>query len=203
MSAPQPISLELPLWLQLNKVSRKYMDALAARLGHLGIRRHFFLLVAIGEGKGRLSQQELADLLETDKVAMVGILDMLTKAGLVTRKSSPDDRRKHFIVLTPKAERALPEIKKTIADLNRRALAELPKTLAKAFPNALSAIKAELEKAIEESGAGTSSKPSGRSRVRKPGQPRRAAPRHQAQADVPSPTSIMRADKSRTSASGR
>jgi MarR family transcriptional regulator, transcriptional regulator for hemolysin len=176
MSDGQPISLELPLWLQLNKVSRKYMDALAARLGHLGIRRHFFLLVAIGEGKGRLSQQELADILETDKVAMVGILDMLAKAGLVTRKPSTDDRRKHHIVLTPKAERALPEIKKTIADLNRRALAELPKTLAKAFPNALSAMKAELEKAIGESVNGASPKSAGRNRTGKPGRPRRAAP---------------------------
>src|SRR5690349_9805930 len=119
-------SSEMPLWLQLNKVSKRYMDALAARLGHLGIRRHYFLLVAIGEGKGNLTQQELADLLETDKVLMVSILDNLTKAGMVRRTTSKADRRKHLIVLTPKAQRALPEIKKVIAELNHRALKGLP-----------------------------------------------------------------------------
>ncbi|MEO7425940.1 MAG: hypothetical protein ABI036_12190 [Fibrobacteria bacterium] len=50
MDTSVPISMDLPLWLQLNKVSKKYMDALAVKLGHLGIRRHFFLLVAEGEG---------------------------------------------------------------------------------------------------------------------------------------------------------
>lgn len=146
-----PIAAELPLWLQLNKVSKKYMDALAARLGYLGIHRHYFLLVAIGEGKGTLTQQELADLLETDKVIMVGILDSLTKSGFVRRTPSKQDRRKHLIVLTPKAESALPKIKRVIAELNQRALSGLPNNLAGHFPNALILMKSELEKAIGES----------------------------------------------------
>ncbi len=127
-----------------------YMDALAARLGNLGIRRHYFLLVAIGEGKGKLTQQELADLLETDKVNMVGILDSLTKSGFVRRTSSRVDRRKHLIVLTPKANVALPKIKKVIAELNQRALSGLPQNLAGHFPNALALMKSELEKEISE-----------------------------------------------------
>lgn len=145
-----PMPTELPLWLQLNKVSRKYMDALAARLGHLGIRRHYFLLVAIGDGKGELTQQDLADLLETDKVAMVGILDALAKAGFIRRTPSTEDRRKHLIVLTPKAKAALPLIRRTIADLNRRALSVLPKSMSGRFAHALAAIKAELETAVAE-----------------------------------------------------
>ena len=112
---------DLPLWLQLNKVSKKYMDALAAKLGHIGIRRHFFLLVAIGEAKGQATQQELADLLETDKVTMVNILDSLSDAGFIRRVPSKEDRRKHLIALTPKAERHLPKIRKVISDLNKRA----------------------------------------------------------------------------------
>lgn len=143
-------SSEMPLWLQLNKVSKRYMDALAARLGHLGIRRHYFLLVAIGEGKGNLTQQQLADLLETDKVLMVSILDNLTKAGMVRRTTNKADRRKHLIVLTPKAQRALPEIKKVIAELNHRALKGLPAGMSTRFTEALAEIKSELEKAVAE-----------------------------------------------------
>jgi MarR family transcriptional regulator for hemolysin len=141
---------EMPLWLQLNKVSKKYMDALAAKLGHIGIRRHYFLLVAIGEAKGSTTQQELADLLETDKVTMVAILDSLTRAGFILRTPSQEDRRKHLIALTPKAQRALPKIRKVIADLNRKALSGLPKGIAEHFPAALASMKAELEKVILE-----------------------------------------------------
>jgi DNA-binding MarR family transcriptional regulator len=146
-----PVALELPLWLQLNKVAKKYMDALASRLGHLGIKRHYFLLVAIGEGKGELTQQDLADLLETDKVAMVGILDQLSKKGFVRRTASRKDRRKHLIALTPKGERALPGIKTVIAELNQRALSALPAKVADRFPIALLAMKSELEAIIAES----------------------------------------------------
>jgi DNA-binding MarR family transcriptional regulator len=139
---------EMPLWLQLNKVSKKYMDALAAKLGHIGIRRHYFLLVAIGEAKGKATQQVLADLLETDKVTMVSILDALARAGFIRRKVDRDDRRKHRIVLTPKAEKNLPKIRKVIAELNQSALSCLSGSLAEQFPMALAAMKSELEKAI-------------------------------------------------------
>lgn len=159
-----PVAAELPLWLQLNKVSKKYMDALAARLGHLGIHRHYFLLVAIGESKGVLTQQELADLLETDKVIMVGILDSLSQGGFVRRTPSRLDRRKHLIALTPKAELILPKIKKVIAELNQRALYGLPNNLAGHFPTALLLMKAELEKAINETKAAKGLPLNGRSK---------------------------------------
>ena len=147
--SPFPSS-ELPLWLQLNKVSKKYTDALAAKLGHIGIRRHYFLLVAIGEAKGKATQQDLADRLETDKVTMVNILDSLAKAGFIRRTTDKVDRRKHLIILTPKAERNLPKIRKVIADLNRKALSDLPDSVADHFPAALAQMKTALEKAIEE-----------------------------------------------------
>lgn len=148
MTQSPPAFSEIPLWLQLNKVSKKYMDALAAKLGHIGIRRHYFLLVAIGEAGGHATQQALADLLETDKVTMVNILDALAKAGFIRRTVDKEDRRKHRIVLTPKAARNLPKIRKVIADLNRKALSGLDGSLADSFPSALMSMKSELEKAI-------------------------------------------------------
>jgi DNA-binding MarR family transcriptional regulator len=150
MARSHPTPLEMPLWLQLNKVSKKYMDALAAKLGHIGIRRHYFLLVAIGEAKGKATQQDLANLMETDKVTMVNILDSLAQAGFIRRTADKADRRKHLIVLTPKAGRNLPKIRKVISDLNRKALSCLTGPLAEQFPAALAAMKSELEKMILE-----------------------------------------------------
>jgi DNA-binding MarR family transcriptional regulator len=123
------------------------MEALSARLGHLGIERHFFLLLAIGKGKGRLNQQELAALLDTDKVSMVGILDYLAARGFVKRVSNHADRRQRRIVLTPKALRALPEIRRVISELNRKAMAPLPEGLAEHFPEALARMRIELRRA--------------------------------------------------------
>jgi DNA-binding MarR family transcriptional regulator len=145
-----PPDIERPLWLQLKKVSKKYMDALTARLGHLGISRHYFLLVAIGEGKGEMTQQDLADLLETDKVAMVGILDHLGKKGFIKRTANRTDRRKHIITLTPKGAKALPLIKTEIAELNKKALTGLPANLAVHFPKALQRMTYSLEQVIED-----------------------------------------------------
>lgn len=148
MSQPSSIPTELPLWLQLNKVSKKYMDALAAKLGHIGTRRHYFLLTAIGESEGKLTQQELADLLETDKVTMVGILDSLDRSGFIRRTRSKVDRRKQMITLTAKAERHLPKIKRVISELNRKALSGLPSGLSRQFLPALADMKAQLEEVI-------------------------------------------------------
>jgi len=149
---PSPKSAEFPLWLALNRIVVRYRNALATRLQHLGIRRNFFLLVAIGEGKGKLTQQQLADLLETDKVTMVAILDYLAENGFINRTASADDRRKRLITLTPRAEKALPEIKKAIADMNRRTLSSLPKKLAGQLPEALGLMREELDKVLAESG---------------------------------------------------
>lgn len=154
MAAQFPHRSELPLWLQLNKVAKIYMDALASRLGHLGIRRYFFLLVAISEAKGSATQQQLADLMEVDKVAMVGILDSLARAGLIKRTPSRVDRRKHLIGLTPKAVKALPAIQATIRDLNQRAMSRLPGKLAGQFSAALMGMREELESFLAEEAVG-------------------------------------------------
>lgn len=141
---------EMPLWLHLSKASKKYMDTLSARLSHIGIERHFYLLVAIGEGDGKFNQQDLADILGIDKVSMVVILDYLSEKGFVARKANPEDGRKHRIILTAKAKTVLPEIRRTIAQLNRQALAALPEPLANRFPDALLLIQKELEKSSHD-----------------------------------------------------
>lgn len=140
------IRAEMPLWLQLGKVVRTYQDRMADRLRHLGVERHFFLLLAINEGRGSFTQQDLADLVETDKVTMVGILNYLSKRGFINRKADKADGRKNRIELTARAVAALPEIRKAIAELNRKALSALPASMSGKFPDALKAIRTELEK---------------------------------------------------------
>lgn len=60
-------------------------------------------LVCIRDGYGR-SQQDLARRLGIYAPKMVGLIDGLEKKGLVERRVSPDDRRRHVLVLTKAGE---------------------------------------------------------------------------------------------------
>lgn len=107
------------------RIGQRYFALLHERLGHLGIDRGYFTLALIVEHEGRISQQQLADALHMDKVAMARCIDHLCERGYVRRAACPDDRRKHHLEVLPKAIPAVTEIKKAYAALNRMALKEL------------------------------------------------------------------------------
>jgi len=48
---------------------------------------------------------------------MVGILDDLSKRGLLKRKRSPHDRREYYVQLTPKGMSMLAEIRRMAFDV--------------------------------------------------------------------------------------
>ena len=59
-----------------------------------------------------ISQKNIAENIGTAPAVMVGILDHLSKRGLLKRKRSPHDRREHYVQLTPKGMDMLEEIRR-------------------------------------------------------------------------------------------
>lgn len=59
-----------------------------------------------------ISQKNIAENIGTAPAVMVGILDDLSKRGLLKRKRSPHDRREYYVQLTPKGMSMLAEIRK-------------------------------------------------------------------------------------------
>ncbi len=118
-------SKERSLGFWCARIGQQYFNLLHERLRHLGIERGYFVLSLIVEHEGRISQQELADALHMDKVAMARCIDHLCERGFVERASCPDDRRKHHLSVRPKAILAAKEIQKVHAALDRMALKEL------------------------------------------------------------------------------
>lgn len=117
MSPDLPLN-EQPLGRMLTMLGKGYLNLLRFRLQHLDIDRNYYALVLIERQDGIITQQELAVLLDSDKVSIVRIVDYLSEKGYVKRVRNTDDRRKHSLLLTQKGKLALPEIKKSFSDLN-------------------------------------------------------------------------------------
>jgi len=59
---------------------------------------------------GDSNQQELAEIAEKDKSAVLRSIDILERKGYVNRIADPNDRRKNIIKITPKADDILQQV---------------------------------------------------------------------------------------------
>jgi len=92
-----------------------------------------------------LSQSELAERLWMEKAPLGTLLDKLEIAGLIERRSAPNDRRVRLVYVTAKAEPLLPLIEQQVNQLRDHALqglsadeqAELGRLLSKVHGNIL------------------------------------------------------------------
>lgn len=113
--------------------AHQYFARLQQKLAELDIDNWYYVLVVIEDGTGKLSQQELADRLDLDKVAMTRALDHLGSRGYVERCSCEGDRRKHLIRLTPKAKPVVKAIRHAYDELNDETLRGVKKADRAAF----------------------------------------------------------------------
>ncbi|HPF89586.1 MAG: MarR family transcriptional regulator [Flavobacteriales bacterium] len=127
--------------------AHQYFARLQEMLEELDINNWYYVLLVIEEGKGLLSQQELADRLELDKVSMTRALDHLGQKGYVQRCDHKGDRRKHLVKLTPKARPAIRAIRKAYDALNKEALRGSSKAERSAFMAQLMMLVSNLRKA--------------------------------------------------------
>jgi DNA-binding MarR family transcriptional regulator len=73
----------------------------------LGLRpRHLITLTVLRDLAGS-TQQDLAETLRIDRTNLVGLLNELEDAGLIERRRSPEDRRRHIVELTTAGRRKL------------------------------------------------------------------------------------------------
>lgn len=136
--------------------AQHYYGRLQRKLEHLAIDQWFVVLVTIHESGGKLSQQELADALHLDKVAMTRALDHLDEGGYIERCDCTSDRRKHLIRSTAKADGAVKDIRKAYRELNKEALKGMKATDRDLFQTQLSRMATNLRP--ERSKAGSTAK---------------------------------------------
>jgi len=114
--------IEHPIGRMLSLAGKSYLQLLRSKLRHLDIDRYYYALVVIDSMAGNITQQELAQLLDSDKVSIVRIVNYLSEKGYVNRLQKDQDHRKYNLVITEKAKLAIPEIKDTFSELNNQVL---------------------------------------------------------------------------------
>ena len=136
-----------PIGRILSHLGKSYLQLLNARLHYLDIERSYYALLLIELGENKITQKELAQQLETDKVSIVRIIDYLASKGYVNRQKSLTDGRKYCLLLTDKAQKALPGIKQSMHDIAALAFEGITETQKADFYNILNAIKINLTRA--------------------------------------------------------
>jgi DNA-binding MarR family transcriptional regulator len=99
---------ELPIVSPNQQLSGPLMEHLARRLRaeseseieRFGLRARHVVALTLLRDSGERPQAELARVLGIDPTNVVGLLNELETAGLVERRRSPEDRRRHTVALT-------------------------------------------------------------------------------------------------------
>lgn len=117
---------DIPTGTRTLLLSKLYYGILSKSLDKLDIDRYFAVLLFLSKHKN-CCQQVICDNLLIDKAAMVKVLDYLSKAGLIGRKTNPNDRRQHFIVLSKKGEKQTKEIQRTVQLIEQKVFENVPK----------------------------------------------------------------------------
>lgn len=133
----------------VTRLLRKHFDRRAVRF-HM-TRAQWRALKRLHRDEG-MRQNELAEQLEMEPIAIGRVIDRLQKAGFVERRADPVDRRAWRLYLTPRAHGVVDDMEQISYELFRQAQRGISATDMKAMMSMLTRMKDNLN-ALDESGA--------------------------------------------------
>lgn len=84
-------------------------------LAPLGLRPRHLVALTVLRDHGSPTQQALASALRTDRTNLIGLLNELESAGLILRRRSSEDRRRHIVELTDEGSERLAQAEAALA----------------------------------------------------------------------------------------
>jgi DNA-binding MarR family transcriptional regulator len=109
----------------LDLLSRRMRAAGETALHAAGLRPRHLLAMTVLRDRGESSQADLAGTLQLDRTNVVGLLNELESEGLIERRRSPEDRRRHTVRLTEEGRERLARAEFTLAAAEDLVLAGL------------------------------------------------------------------------------
>jgi DNA-binding MarR family transcriptional regulator len=94
-------------------------------LAPLGLRPRHLVALTVLRDYGRPSQQALAAALQTDRTNLIGLLNQLEADGLILRRRSSEDRRRHIVELTSDGSQRLTDAESALAAAENEVLGAL------------------------------------------------------------------------------
>ena len=104
-SKAEPYDLESSIGFLVYKAHQRAAAEFRRALEPTGLTPPQFGVLALLHGRGGQRQATLCERGAIDPNTMVGIVDRLEAAGLVTRRRDPQDRRAYLVRITPKGRR--------------------------------------------------------------------------------------------------
>jgi DNA-binding MarR family transcriptional regulator len=106
---------------RLKKINNLYTRMISKELSALELDHHFEVLLTLATQEKPVTQNKLAELLQIDKSRMAVIVFELEKRRLVQININPDDRRQHYVSLSPSAINSIPHIEISVEKINQLA----------------------------------------------------------------------------------
>jgi DNA-binding MarR family transcriptional regulator len=109
----------------LDYLSRRMRLRSELALAPLGLRPRHLVALTMLRDSDSITQQGLAEILQLDGTNLVGLLNELEAEELVTRRRSPEDRRRHIVELTQAGQQKLAQAEFVLAAVEDEVLADL------------------------------------------------------------------------------
>jgi DNA-binding MarR family transcriptional regulator len=121
----------------LDHLARRMRLRAESVLAPLRLRPRHLVALTVLRGRDGITQQALAVTLEMDGTNIVGLLNELEGEDLIERRRSPQDRRRHVVVLTEAGARRLTEAECALAAVDDEVLGALDDSQREALYNLL------------------------------------------------------------------
>jgi MarR family transcriptional regulator for hemolysin len=149
-----PRSLNREFAFSLNDVARMLRTYADYKARHFGMTRAQWAVLARLDRFEGLKQSELAEMLDLQPISLTRLLDRLCDAGLIERRSDPNDRRAKRLFLTPAARPLLERLADLGEEMMTTALAGVDRNAVERMVAQLATVKENLRRATQQKTAG-------------------------------------------------
>ncbi|APZ53939.1 MarR family transcriptional regulator [Salipiger abyssi] len=112
--------------IRFSLLARRWRRALDTHLARAGLTDATWVpLIHLEETGGGITQKALAALVGVDGSSLVRVIDILSRQGLVERRTDENDSRARLIHLTARGKRRVAEIRRELASVEARIMADL------------------------------------------------------------------------------
>ncbi|MGF2614828.1 MarR family transcriptional regulator [Rossellomorea vietnamensis] len=113
------------LFHSVNQLSRRLTKHLNEALEPYGLYSAQWSVLYVLRERGTLTQKELSEYLSVEAPPMTRTIQRLLKQGFIQQKSSDEDKRKKYIMLSQEAEAEFPVWEKAVLEKNEELIKEL------------------------------------------------------------------------------